>query len=220
MRWDGEKLFVYPKTGFHLTHQVKDKLITYDQNGINILGVDSLRYIGNASHSAYGIYELSKDKYVLMSASEGLFQMNINKKGLIDTIFSRVDVVVNEELKSARIYDYTPLKRGGFAVATLRNGFYVFNDKLECINHINSEKGLPEAMILGIREDSDNNIWLMLSGGIVKMEYNSSYSRLKINKDVKDIVNYKGHVFIATNLGLYYFDPNLDYISEEDLVLV
>ena len=219
-RWDGQKLSVLKEDKFHLTHQVGGKIITTYDFKLQYVEGDSLREIVQVPVSMYGIHQLNERELLLISSSSGIYKVTLDEFGRSDTIIPSDDHFVNELLKKGRVYDYTPLKRGGFAVSTLTKGVFIFDKNGSIVDRIGVEKGLQEAMMLGVREDSEANLWTMQSNGISKIEYNMPFGELRIRKDVKDIVTYQGKIFLATEMGLYYMELGHHFINEESLVKI
>ena len=97
---------------------------------------------------------------------------------------------------------------GQIVIGTLLDGIMVFNQAGNLVHHINTQNGLQNNTVLGIRCDSNNSIWLSLDKGVdyVNFSVDPSY----IFRECRDVgAVYSAallgeDLYLCTNQGVFY----------------
>jgi len=120
----------------------------------------------------------------------------------------------DEFFKAYNIYDAIRLKSGDFAFATLFNGV-IITDQLGNKKYVlTKETGLLDTYSICLYEDHENGLWIGLGNGLSRVSLNSNFSffdeRNGIKGNIKDIIKFKGQIYIATVYGVYRLDNNTE----------
>lgn len=204
-----------PGPKYHLTHVTPNRVFGFKNGEVDVLLEDQWFKLDTAIGNVYGVHEVNPNLYYFMTTNNGFVQMELG-----DDLSSHITIVEKpelEEINEARVYDYTDLGNGLFAIGTLRNGIYVLDNALNVINHFYEGTHLKDKMCLGIRTDNLGNLWAMTSDGLIRIEYNLPFGIIDIQKGIKDLCFYQDKLFIATDLGLYYIDADQFILDESEL---
>ncbi len=112
--------------------------------------------------------------------------------------------------KTYNIYDALKLKSGDYAFATLFNGV-IITDQLGNKKYVlTKETGLLDTYSICLYEDHENGLWIGLGNGLSRVSLNSNFTffdeRNGIKGNIKDIIKYKGQIYIATVYGVYVLE--------------
>ncbi len=110
------------------------------------------------------------------------------------------------------------LNDNNIAVFTRLSGVYIIDFQANILKRINKRTGLRVNAVNAVFEDEDNNIWLALENGISKVNYNSPLSfyneKAGLMGGVRNVLRFKGRIFVGTNNGLFIQNIGSDDKSE------
>jgi AraC family chitin signaling transcriptional activator len=143
------------------------------------------------------------DVWYFVTQTNGIFEMN---EGQV----SKSSNEINNTLDNRSIYSAQQLSNGMYALGTISNGLFLFNESDELTYHLNQSNGLSNNTVLSVFEDVDGNIWLAMDNGISLINQNSKY---KVFYDEEGLLGtvytsalYNGTLYLGTNQGLFYKD--------------
>ncbi len=142
----------------------------------------------------------------LFTDDDGVFEL---KDGKLTT----VDWKVSEDLKLYSVFTVKEFEDGNLYVGTIRNGVYIISYDGKVKFHANKEKGIYNNTILSLFQDSKNNLWLGIDGGISHLEINSSISYLlDAHEDFGSVytsILKDSMLYLGTNQGLFAKNINV-----------
>lgn len=99
---------------------------------------------------------------------------------------------------------------GNYYFGTIIDGIYVVDSDGEVVDHISYQGAIQSNTILSLYEDSNENIWAALDGGITYIQYRKDMSYYISPKShfgvIYDAISWDGKFFIATNRGVFYIE--------------
>ncbi|HAN18172.1 MAG: hypothetical protein A2X13_07690 [Bacteroidetes bacterium GWC2_33_15] len=116
-------------------------------------------------------------------------------------------------LKDAQLYNGIQLKNGNYVLTTVNNGLIIINKQGEILQHITKENGLGDITVTNAFE-SGSVLWLSLFNYLSYVEINSPFTKFDSKNGIEGMIidteRFKGTLYVATSLGLYYqyFDEN------------
>jgi serine phosphatase RsbU (regulator of sigma subunit)/ligand-binding sensor domain-containing protein len=116
----------------------------------------------------------------------------------------------DKKLRDAAVYEYSPLRNGGFALATNVSGILVFSKEAELLYQIDEANGLQGFNVHTLYEDRQGNLWAGVGKGISKImlslpfELYNKYQGIKDN--VYDVLLHENTLYLATNSGVLYWE--------------
>jgi ligand-binding sensor domain-containing protein/DNA-binding CsgD family transcriptional regulator len=123
----------------------------------------------------------------------------------------------NEVIQSA-----TKLSDGFIAIGTRNNGLYILDQRGKLAYHLNHDKGLSTSNIRDVFQDSYGNIWLARENGLVKIDWNSSFSYIRDDMNLDGVgycaLTYNDFIYFGTSTGLFRAEKKwpLDSIIQID----
>tara|TARA_Y100000741_G_scaffold109672_1_gene82270 strand:- start:1529 stop:4123 length:2595 start_codon:yes stop_codon:yes gene_type:complete len=104
------------------------------------------------------------------------------------------------------IYRTYNLKKNKIGLATYE-GLYILDKKLKPLLHLDSNSGLRVDNVRSIFEDNNDNIWLGLNDGIVKINTNSYFKYLPVKETnlgstVLSVENFNNHLYVGTSTNI------------------
>jgi signal transduction histidine kinase/DNA-binding response OmpR family regulator len=121
----------------------------------------------------------------------------------------------DEYLRSNPLYHGIGISSGEFALATNGGGLVIIDDQGRLKRIFSKAAGLPDNNVKWVFEDCQGNLWLALSKGIAKIEYNSP---LSIYNDqtglpglVLAVVKHQDILYSGTSEGLFFLSPTGDF---------
>ncbi len=118
----------------------------------------------------------------------------------------------DEYIEAKQLYHGIRLSTGDFALATLRGGLLIIDTEGRLKQVFNKSSGLLDENVKHVMEDSQGNLWLALSNGVTKIEYNSPLSIYDNNSGlpglVRAVVRYRDDLIGGTNYGVYILGPD------------
>lgn len=199
------------------------KIITIDKVNKKKFGVS--RYLNNKLYVAItglGISRVDNKELIIMPNSEIFdnktvtgFHLSKNNNLVVFTRKSGVYKKINDEFVKIKnnwiddisvIYRSYGLSQNRIGLATYE-GFYIFNENLEPMIHLDSNSGLRVDNVRSVFEDIAGNIWLGLDDGITKINNNSLFNFLPLSG-----TNLKSKVY-----SLEFFDEHLYVGTSTDI---
>jgi len=112
------------------------------------------------------------------------------------------------------IYRTYGLSKNRIGLATYE-GFYIFNENLEPLVHLDSNSGLRVDNVRSVFEDNAGNIWLGLDDGITKINNNSLFNFLPLSgTNLKSKVNslefFNDHLYVGTSTDIKKLEIDKD----------
>ncbi len=191
-------------------------------------------------HYDDGLYELTKDSVILSNGGDFFKEKDVfvmlpwsESEILVSTmhhglyIYNSTTGLVKDfvlpgenfkhltsELNNSLIYNGIKLSNGNYALATLNNGCLVFTPEGELIYKLDKENGLQDLTVINLYESYNGHLWLGLNKGISFVELNTPFTRLGqeygIEGIILTVIRYNETLLVATNIGLYYLDYNIN----------
>ncbi len=154
----------------------------------------------------FSILPYGKNKLLVCTGGNGLFIYDV-KSG--ETTSENISLQTNQILKESFLYDATYLNNN-FVLSTIYAGCIVIDKKGNIINKFNKKINLQDESVISAYVKPNMPLWLALNSGISSIQINSPIrlfseeSGLKGN--INDIIRYKGVLYVATSLGVFYLD--------------
>lgn len=200
------------KFPIHESFYINDILYTYIGNyGLASLSGDSLILLPEgeifANKFIYGIVEVNPTVLIIITASSGLYKMNINSAKNTYRI-SRLITPIDKILEKVNIFRVNKIADDKIALGTWGNGVIIIDTTWNLISIIDKNSGLQDQVIQGQYIDNAGNLWLALGNGISRVEINSPISyfndRNGVLGTVQSITRFNNTIYTATLRGLYY----------------
>ena len=211
-RWDSRQMKVWKAQGnyrFNASFTCQGKLFIRQENlGLTHMVDDSLKLIPGgetfANKKVYmmDLYQGDSQKLLVGTMFNGFFLYD----GITAAPFP---TEADDYIKKHQLYHGIRLSNDDFALATLRGGLVIIDQKGSLKQIISKDFGLPEDNVKYVFEDYQDNLWLALAKGIARIEYNSPFSlfdqRLKLHGLVLAMTRYQNRLFVGTDKGLYSY---------------
>ncbi|RLD57566.1 MAG: hypothetical protein DRJ01_13725, partial [Bacteroidetes bacterium] len=115
----------------------------------------------------------------------------------------------NNILKESFLYDVTRFNNN-FIISTINNGCFVIDKKGNIINKFNKQTRLQDQTTISAYIKQNTPLWLALNTGISTLQLNSPIRLFSeesgLKGSINDIIRYKGVLYVATSLGVFYLD--------------
>ncbi len=209
-RWSNHQMQVWkPTDSFHLSFVVRDQFYIR-QPGIGLLQMagDSLQLAPDGEKFAplriYFMAPFGEDKILIGTREQGLF---LYDSKTAEPFSTEVDAFLLEN----QIYHGAALSNNTFALATLRGGVAIIDDKGSLQQLLNKAAGTQDDNVKFVFPDVQGAVWLALNNGITRVEVPSPLSlyneRAGLKGDVASILRHRNRLYAATGQGLYYLQP-------------
>lgn len=185
--------------------------------GLNLFdagaGKFQLNKVIDASVAVYYIFEDSKQN-LWVSSNAGLFVLRPNAKAFVNTSET---VVQKQRFRFASINCIAEDKKGYLLFGTQRYGLLKLDVKKNSFSLFNKKDGLPSDNIMGILQDSSDNLWISTDNGLCNFNpLNRTFKTYNIEDDLPgNEFNYrsalkdsKGEFFFGGLNGLISFFPS------------
>jgi signal transduction histidine kinase/DNA-binding response OmpR family regulator/ligand-binding sensor domain-containing protein len=179
-----------------------------------------------------GLLQMSKDSLQLVPGGEAFAGDEI----FTILVYRDRDLLIGTRAKGFHIYNGNGVKpfptevdnyikekylshgirlfNGNFALATLRGGIVVIDNRGKPEHIFNKASGLQDDDVKFVFQDSNQNLWLALNKGISKIEYASPFSiyddRANLTGIVLSVVKYRSSLYVGTTDGLFCCLSSLD----------
>ncbi|MCL8007553.1 LuxR C-terminal-related transcriptional regulator [Gelidibacter japonicus] len=118
------------------------------------------------------------------------------------------EISASKIIDGLSVYNSIRLKNGDFILGTISNGIVYLNQSGTIDYTIDQADGLSNNTVLGLFEDSNNNVWLALDNGINCLNLKSALSIYNDkNGDLGTVytsILLNGNLYLGTNQGLFY----------------
>lgn len=160
------------------------------------------------------IYEDKTGNLWLTTWRDGLFKLSPATGSRIRFVHNPQD---NQSLNSNRVNRVFQDSKGNIWAAT-ENGIALWNEKTNKFRRITKKDGLPSNLIFGFQEDSDENLWISTSRGLVKMDihkhtidlFDTELGLLGLQFNYNSVFkDSKGYIYFGSSRGLIRFNPQL-----------
>ncbi len=208
--WDGQEVKVWDATtSFQLSIFINDMLyIHQDEIGLTKVEGDSIVLIPGgdlfANKRVTTLLPFEKDQILIITERNGLFVLSINNEKDIVALPTEAE----EFLLRSRIYNGIKLKNHWYSIGTWGDGVVFIDNNGKLIQTINKSSGLQDGIIQYQYVDNKNNLWLALSKGISRVEYNSPISfyndKTGLEGIIETITRHNGVLYVGTHSGVYY----------------
>ena len=167
-----------------------------------------------ANDDVVGIVSVGDD-FILITSKSGAFKFNPK-----DNTVQKWNTSIDSELSDAVINRVVSVSDSLFVLGTIDNGLYAINHKGILEWHINRKNGLNNNTVLGLFKDKTGNLWAALDNGISNIQLNSYVSifeqtDIQIGM-VEDMLVKDDKTYVATNQGVYLFNPKLEIFAQLD----
>ncbi len=220
VRWDGKNFSYWLpnqvvdsnlESDFHFSFWVNDRLfVRQDQLGLLQLQQDSLKLIPQgelfAQAKIYTILPYSSDQILIGTENKGFFLYTLST-GELQNFVTEID----DSWSRGSLYFATTIKNQNstyYLLATLGNGAFVIDKNGKILQSFNKNTSLFDDQVYSAFQDDQQSVWLALQGSISRVELFSPLRKwdqdLGIRGTVQAVLRYKGILYAATSLGVFY----------------
>lgn len=197
---------------FQFSFQVKNKLYFQDHkygileyNNGKLISLRGTTVLNNSE--IWGMFPMPNNKILISTMNSGLFIYDFKKIVPWNT-------EANTFSKNYGSLGGVIFKKHFFALNSATNGVIICDRNGKIKQHFNQKKGLLNNTALSSFIDNKNNIWLGYDNGIGFINENSPLTFFGLSYGISTVyasVVYKGGLYVATNLGLFYHSLTEDY---------
>jgi serine phosphatase RsbU (regulator of sigma subunit) len=207
---------VYPKTIFHRTYYVLDRVFSVQPNlGLTEIFRDSVKILPYGERFAntriYSMLRFDEKRILIATQSDGFFLYNISTTDPNDYIVP-FNVNDNNFFKNNWVYWGIELNNNRFAFATYRGGAAVIDSQGDVIQFIGKSQGIQDETVWHIAMDNQENLWLALNNGIsytaIKSPITYWGDHLGLQGVIQSVKKYNGSLYVSTNAGVYKLKDN------------
>ncbi|MFA9390833.1 MAG: triple tyrosine motif-containing protein [Prolixibacteraceae bacterium] len=206
-------VFVYNKQlstlttseNINFSHQLNDGriLVGHNEKGLMELTKTGLVELSGgsifANQSIPAIFNLPDGNMIVSTNLNGFYLYN-------GKTFTKWGTLSLNEAVAAQIYCGLQLSDYLYAIGTIRNGLYIFDQSGNILQHINKDKGMQNNSVLNLYVDNETNLWACLDNGIDLIEINSPVTQLFPEGEFGTgyvTLKHKGLLYFGTNQGLF-----------------
>lgn len=201
------------ENSFHFSYVVNDEFYVLEKGaGLMKLKNGKLQLVNQTDYfkndKLYALMSFHNDSMLAVFRESGAYL--IHKNGG----YKMFDVENKPQLQNAFVYGGVKINDKHFALATINDGLFIYNNKGQIVNHFNKSNGLQDQFIKGIFKDNQNGLWLALDNGISRIDLNMGLTLLPdylgYEGKIESICEYNGYLYCATSRGLFYAEikPN------------
>lgn len=201
---------VPPEHYFFLTYAVDKRIYTFIPNlGLYFLQPNRLLPAPSSElfkdDRLYFMLPYSKELALVGLRNQGVFLYHQQRESskLIPFAPEWQSFLVEQQVYSASL-----LSGKRVAICTRRGGVLIFDKKGKLLEIIDKDKGLNDQNAHFAFQSADGELWLALDNGIaqVSIDYPLRYWQAEsgLKGIIKDICSYKGQLYVATTLGVFY----------------
>ncbi len=223
-RWNGNTLKVWnADRSFHLMFYVKGSLYVRQRDiGMMKMINDQLVLLPGgdlfAGESVYFMIPYTDSRILLNTRSHGLFLMTPGSSDFFSSTgnssqFTRVvpfSSEANNFFVNSLIYNGISLNDNSYSIGTLNAGIAVIDTSGKLQAALDKNSGLQDATVFYQYLDNEKNLWLALNNGISKIGISDPITKFSdrsgLEGTIQAIAKYKGILFVATNLGVFFLE--------------
>lgn len=157
-------------------------------------------------YAMFGIYPNGDQEIVLTYEVGPWVIMNNKVSAMYLPKISLSEKSINEQLNGLGLIGSIQLQNGNILVKSQTTGATEINQKGEIVRNLSQFNGLKTNVVNEMFQSSDGTIWLATTKGISKVNYADPLSyfgeKSGLSSNVKDVVNYYGTLYAATEEGL------------------
>jgi len=193
---------------FNRSFAIRDTIyLTLRKKGLVRLIEDSLQIVPGgeafADEKIYSMIALNSHEKLIGTRNKGLF---IYSKNAVRHFPTEID----DYFSKYSLTCLTLLQNNSIAVGTRENGIAIIDTQGRLIQFLNQDHGLLSDTIWNMFADKNGGLWLAMNNGIAYLELPAPLTHLHksfgIEGTVESVVRHQGKLYIATPVGLYYFD--------------
>ncbi len=219
--YDDEFTVLYPKTIFHRTYFVNNKIYSLQpQVGLTVLANDTLTLAPEGTHfentRIYSMLSYDKNQILIATYDDGfwLYELSSIKDGIaVESRLSRFKTSNNNFFMQNWVYNGINLPNGNFAFGTYRGGAAVIDKYGDIVQYIGKSQGIQDETVLYLACDKQENIWLALNNGISYSALNSPLTSFSEDFGVQGVLQsvykYDSTVYISSNMGVFGLNQGL-----------
>ncbi|HCX99079.1 MAG TPA: hypothetical protein DG754_02980, partial [Bacteroidales bacterium] len=213
--YNDEITVMYPKTIFHRTYFVNEKIYSLQpQVGLTVLVNDTLMLAPDGAHfedtRIYSMLPYDKNRILIATQADGFWLYEFSSAEGDNAVESRFSPFKTSEdifFKQNWVYNGITLPNGNFAFGTYRGGAAVVDRNGDIVQYIGKNQGIQDETVWHLTCDKQENIWLALNNGISFSALNSPLTSFNEDFGVKGILQsvYKhgSTVYISSNAGVF-----------------
>lgn len=203
---------ILPENIFHLSFKVNDEIWIIDRGiGLKKIYNKKISKLKNGdaflNDKIYAVLPYNQKTYLVATFNDNLQLFNPftdNK----DSILIKFNTNAEEYFNQTGIYNGIVLDPHTFAIGTLGGGIVILDKSGSVKNVLCKSNGMQDEAVYYQYLDNQKNLWVGLSKGISKIEYNSPiawYTDVSgLNGKIQSIIQFNHKIYVATSQGLYY----------------
>ena len=212
-----KKVWTLEKGSF-FSFLVNDKLYLGNYlKGLMQLIDDSIKLVAGGEifrgKNIFSMLPVNNDSIIIGTHKSGLYFYLPNESTSTGKII-RPLAIINDFLSVNQLYSGTCLSGNKYAFGFLKNGVSIIDINGKSITQINKQSGLLDETITSVYFDEIRNeqgpLWLSSIQGISKVELASPFrlwgEELGLKGFVYDIERFKGVLYVATSVGIFFLD--------------
>ena len=207
-------LTIWKESSFFLLYKVGNKVFTGVRGkGIVEIKNDSLIPLdkgnGLLQNMSWFMLPYQKNKYLIGNTGGGLQVFDPQNITLSKTqYFNDSDIKKTDSIiYKNQLYGGTYLGNNMYALATIRNGILIVNEKGKIINTINKQFGLQSQTVHYLYKDKNGGLWAALTYGISHIEINTPITHFNdltgLEGSIYNAIRSNGEIYASSNLGLF-----------------
>lgn len=198
------------ETRFHQTFFVNNTFYVFEKHtGLNYIDGDELKLSPSGEFFkdkfVYTFFPFDENSYFLITRRHGGFLYDLK------TVkpFPMQNAVF---LSRSRPIHGAILGNDLFAIATTRNGLFIFDREGNIRQIVNTAVGLKDNFSTFVYKDRENGIWLALNNGISRIDALAPITRfprlLGLNGTIQKTIRYRDKLYAISTGGLFVLDGN------------
>ncbi len=150
------------------------------------------------------VQKIAPQSYILGTFSKGIYLWQDHS---IQTLLP-----VQDPLAGKGFFNSLRLDENRFAVATIRDGVYIFNHRAEVLYHLDTDNGLPVNTVVNLFLDRQQGLWLPMEGQLARVQLPFDLSvfparQFNINK-VKRLAFLQDKLYLSAVNGVRAIDAD------------
>jgi serine phosphatase RsbU (regulator of sigma subunit) len=227
---------ILPETSFHTAYlSGENYYVRQRKKGIQKLKNGTLKTLnGSGTFQTYGMFGIIpfKDKELIITQEIGLWEIKNEQVFPVQkNVFNDKSKEIYQNLNNLMLHGITQLNNGNLLTYSILTGVTEINPNGEIVRNFNKDSGLKTNGVNHAYQTKSGELWLALTNGITKVNYNDPISYFGESKGVfgaiKSIQHSSSQDFIGTTEGLYmrfhsdkkFHKSNLPNIAINDIKL-
>jgi len=220
---EGELNTIVPKTSYHISFKLNNHILVRER-GIGLMKVSAKWTVlmnENPLLQEYGIFgadAIGEDKRLLITSELGFRHSNGD---ITETLFDPCEVDCQFAI-NVGIIGAVKVQDNLFALYSKTQGVYFVDNNGNYLGHIDSKSGLTTDEVKDAFVDNNGKLWLATGNGISKVEILEPFEFINenygVNGNVQCFINFKGHKFVGTALGLMKERDSLSLKFEKTVI--